>query len=103
LTLSEPELIALLQRVRPGQLDGLSVTEDEYAHLLEAFTEQTPDLMKRLPVHPTIDRRRVAIESNEKNPVYWDNGYQLDGDLQHSAILLRLHKEKKCQELQAML
>jgi hypothetical protein len=103
LKLSEPELIELLQRARPDQLAGLDVTEDEYAHLLETFTEQTPDLMKRLPVHATIDGRRVAIESNSNSPLYWNDGYELDGELQHSAVLLRMHKEKKVKELQARL
>ena len=103
LTLSEPELIELLKCARSDQLAGLDITDDEYAYLLEAFTKQVPDLMKRLPIHPTIDCRRVAIESNGENRVYWASDYQLDEDLQQSATLLRLHKEKKYQALQEKL
>lgn len=103
LNLSEPELIELLQRARPDQLSDFDVTEDKYGKLLEVFTEQHPALVKRLPIHPTIDGRHVAIESNSEKPVYWDGGYRLDGDLQQSAVLLRMHKEEKYRELQSKL
>ncbi|MFV0443969.1 MAG: hypothetical protein ACK5Q5_10405 [Planctomycetaceae bacterium] len=103
LKLSEPELIELLQRAQPDQLAGLDVTEDEYAPLLEAFTEQHPELVKRLPVHPRIDGRRVAIDGDGSPPAYWDDGYRLDGDLQRSTVLLRMHDDKHVRQLQTKL
>lgn len=103
LKFGEPAVLRLIANASPDQLAGVEVTDDEYGILLETLSESNPDIIKRLPIHTSIADTHVVIESGGAVPVYWDNGYRLDGELQRSAMLLRMHKDQRIHRFQLKL
>ena len=99
LRFSEPAVLELLASAKTEQLTGMDVSDEQYGLLLETLSETNPELIKRLPIHVSISGTRVAIESN----MYWENGYQLDGELERSAKLLRMHKDTSFRKFQLKL
>lgn len=97
LKFSEDSVAIFLESASRRELDGLSVDDDEYAYLLNKLDNNHNDFLRSLPIHPTVDGNRIAISSNEERPVYWDNGYRLNGDLQQSIVLLRFHSDLQLQ------
>lgn len=96
LAFSEPAVLNFLEKANTDYLIGIDLSKDEYATLLTDIDTSRNELLKRLPIHPVSKgKQRIAIQSDDPQQIFWDDGYELDADLTESITLLALDKRDK--------